>query len=370
MQVVTQLARIVFVIIACGGPANAQTPSAPVENPAATPIPIVSQTQQREIKSPWLLAPLFSSNPKLGAAGGAIAGYMRYFDAESRLSVFGVMYQYTSTHSQIAGVFARTSFGADHHRIVGIGAFGNVKNDYDDYLGTGQPLKTDSALAAGAARYLYRFWGNWLAGPQANALNYQVAGATPEDDLVLETIGVRDFNSVAIGASLMHDSRDNEDMPTKGWFLNVNNLAYREGLGGSASYDAYRADLRVFWPHGRGHVLAFRQFNWFTTDAPTAAQASVILRGYKLGQYLAPNMSSLEVEERISFNPRWGATLFTGFAGLYGNTTVPLDRTIYPTVGGGVHFVLKPKERMIVNAEFAQGTSDNRGFYVKLGYAW
>jgi hypothetical protein len=155
VQVVTQLARIVFVIIACGGPANAQTPSAPVENPAAAPIPIVSQTQQREIKSPWLLAPLFSSNPKLGAAGGAIAGYMRYFDAESRLSVFGVMYQYTSTHSQIAGVFARTSFGADHHRIVGIGAFGNVKNDYDDYLGTGQPLKTDSALAAGAARYLY-----------------------------------------------------------------------------------------------------------------------------------------------------------------------------------------------------------------------
>ena len=41
----------------------------------------------------------------------------------------------------------------------------------------------------------------------------------------------------------MHDSRDNEDMPTRGWFLNLNNLAYREALGGSASYDAYRADI-------------------------------------------------------------------------------------------------------------------------------
>jgi hypothetical protein len=38
----------------------------------------------------------------------------------------------------------------------------------------------------------------------------------------------------------MHDSRDNEDMPTRGWLLNVNNLAYREALGGSSSFDAYR----------------------------------------------------------------------------------------------------------------------------------
>jgi len=361
---------VVFAVLAFCESAAAQPQAAPTEIPAPTPIAHVVQEPAREIKSPWLIAPVFSSNPKLGTAGGAIAGYMRYFDPESRLSVFGVMYQYTSTKSQIAGVFARTSFAADHHRIVAIGAFGNVKNDYDDYLGTGQPLKTDSALAAGAARYLYRAWGNWFAGGQANALNYQVAGATPEDDLVLETIGVRDFNSAAIGATVMHDSRDNEDMPTKGWFLNLNNLAYREGLGGSANYDAYRADLRAFWPHGQGHVLAIRQFNWLTNDAPTAAQASVILRGYKLGQYLAPYMSSVEAEERLSFNQRWGATLFVGVAGLYGDTAVPLERSIYPTVGGGVHFVLKPKERMIVNAEFAQGTADNRGFYVKLGYAW
>ena len=96
----------------------------------------------------------------------------------------------------------------------------------------------------------------------------------------------------------MHDSRDNEDMPTTGWFLNVNNIAYLEALGGSASFDAYRVDLKTFWKHGSGHVLAVRQYNWLTSDAPSAAQATVILRGYKQGQYLSPYMSSLEVEER------------------------------------------------------------------------
>jgi len=197
-----------------------------------------------------------------------------------------------------------------------------------------------------------------------------VLGASPEDELVLETLGVRGFKSAALGAVVMHDSRDSEDMPTTGWLLNVNNLAYREGLGGSSSFDAYRVDLRTFWKHGGGHVLAVRQFNWLTNDAPPAAAATVTIRGYKQGQYLSPYMSSAEVEERLAFNARWGATLFAGASGLYGEALVPLERSIYPTVGAGLHFVLKPKERLILNLEYAQGIGDNRGVYLKLGYAW
>ena len=81
-------------------------------------------------------------------------------------------------------------------------------------------------------------------------------------------------------------------------------------------------------------------------------------------------MSSLEVEERLAFSARWGATLFGGPAGLYGEAPVPLDRSLYPTFGAGLHFVLKPVQRMIVNLEFPPGTADNRGVYLKLGYAW
>jgi hypothetical protein len=313
---------------------------------------------------------MFSSSPKLGTAVGGLGAYMHVFDPESRVSLFGAMYRYTSTHSQIFSAFARTSSGADHHRIVLIAAFGLIKNDYDDYLGTGQPLKTDDDLKALAGRYLFRAKGDWFIGAQGSAANYQVLGATAEDDLVLETLGVRGFKSAALGINLMHDSRDNEDKPTKGWFSNLNNLAYREALGGSDSFDAYRLDLRAFWQHGGGHVLALRQYNWLTSDAPSAAQGTVILRGYKQGQYLSPYMSSLELEERLTFKKRWGATLFAGAAELYGDAPVALDRTTYPTIGAGVHFVIKPVERMIVNLEYAQGVGDSRGIYLKLGHAW
>jgi len=352
---------VMLAAVALSASAHAEQPS-----PDAPAQPVASD----EPRSPWLLVPVFSSSPKLGTSGGGLGAYMHTFDEDSRVSLFGVMYQYTTTHSQIAAAFARASFGADHHRIVTIALFGQIENDYEDYLGTGQPLMTEDDLKALAARYLFRATGDWFIGAPGNAANYQVLGVTAEDDLALETLGVRGFNSAAVGAVLMHDSRDNEDMPTTGWLLNVNNLAYREALGGAESFDAYRVDLRTFWKHGGSHVLAVRQLNWLTNDAPTAAQATVILRGYKFGEYLSPYMSSLEVEERLSFNPRWGATLFAGAAQLYGEAPVSLERTTYPTIGAGLHFVLKPKERILVNLEYAQGIGDNRGVYLKLGHSW
>ncbi len=356
-----QLLAVLLVTIAVSGFASAQQPASPEES---------AQPATEKARSPWLLLPVFSSSPKLGTAGGGLGAYMHKFDADSRLSIFGMLYEYTSTHSQIASAFARTSFGADHHRIVAVAAFGNIKNDYDDYLGTGQPLKTDDDLKAFVARYLFRVKGDWFIGAQGSAANYQVLGATDEDELAIDTLGVRGFKSAALGAVLMHDSRDNEDMPTTGWFLNVNNLAYREALGGQASYDAYRVDLRAFWKHGGRHVLALRQNNWLTSDAPVAAEATVILRGYKFGQYLSPYMSSLELEERLSFSKRWGATVFAGAAGLYGEAAVKPERNFYPDIGAGVHYVIKPAEHMLVNLEYAQGRGDSRGIYMKLGYAW
>jgi hypothetical protein len=92
--------------------------------------------------------------------------------------------------------------------------------------------------------------------------------------------------------------------------VNVNRFVYREASGGTDSFGAYRADFKLFLRYGSGHVLAVRQNNWITNSAPAAAKATVILRSDKFGEYLAPYMSSVEAEERLSLASRWGATLF------------------------------------------------------------
>jgi hypothetical protein len=322
-------------------------------------------------RSPWLLAPVFNANPKLGASFGAMAGYIYYFDAKSRPTIFAVTGQYTSTQSILAGVFARMSFASDHQRVLAGALYGNIKNDYDDYLGTGVPLKNNAELFSLFARYTYRVAGNWFIGGQGIAQNFQIAGETDYDDQILDDLGLVPYKSVGLGLVVQYDSRNNENMPTQGWFLNLNNVFFREDLGGEADYDVYRLELRYYIPHGKRHVIALRQMNHLTNDAPTAARAPVQLRGYKVGQYSGEFMSSVEAEERYRFANRWTATLFAGVACLYGGDLDCFDdANVYPNVGAGIQYILKPKAGIVMNLEFAAGKNEDFGIYLKMAYAY
>jgi hypothetical protein len=345
---------------------------------AASVGPSALASEQKEKKkakadseSPWLLVPSLSSNPKLGTSLGGLAGYMHYFDPESKVSIFGASAQYTSTDSIVAAVFAKASFRADHHRLLALAAGGDIKNNYDDFLGTGMPLKTEDHLRAFAARYQYRVWGDWFVGVQAVNTNYQILGQTTLDNDMLQTLGLTGFSGGGIGANVNLDSRDSEYSPHTGWLVNVNNIAYRDWIAGSYNYDAYRADARYYWGHGDGNVLALRQNNQWTVDAPKSAYAPVVLRGYKFGQYLGQHMSSLEAEERLRIAARWTATVFVGVGCLYGGNLTCADKAnVYPDAGAGVQYVIKEKEGMVLNLEYAKGKGDNEGVLLKFGYGF
>ncbi len=340
---------------------------------AAAPIgpSALAAGQKEEKESPWLLAPMLSSNPKLGTSVGGMAGYMYYFDPQSRASIFALNAQYTSTHSLITALVAKTSFGADHHRLLVLASGGNIKNDYADFLGTGMPLKSEDHLRAFALRYQYRLWGDWFVGAQYVNTNYQILGQSALDNEVLQTLGLTGFSGGGVGANVNLDSRDSEYSPQRGWLVNVNNIAYRQGLGGQYDYDAYRADVRYYWGHGNSNVLVLRANNQWTVDAPKSAYAPITLRGYKFGEYLGQYMSSLEVEERLHLAPRWTATLFAGVGCLYGGTLNCTDsENLYPDVGAGIQYVIKQKEGMVMNLEIAKGKGDNEGAYLKFGYGY
>jgi hypothetical protein len=322
-------------------------------------------------ESPWLLAPVMALNPKLGFSLGAIVGYMFYFDEQSKFSMLGINFQYTSTGSVIAGLVAKLSFGEDHHRVIGLALAGNIRNDYDDFLGTGIPLKSNDELRALFGRYLYRVWGDWFVGAQAVSTNYAIIGDSEVDEAALAVLGLSGFRSGGLGAVIFHDSRDSETMPTRGFYVNANNIGYREWLAGDENFDTYRLDSRAFIPEGGGHVLALRQMNQWTVDAPPSAFAPIQLRGYKMGQYLGKYMSSIEAEQRFRLGERFSAPAFTGVGFLYGNGQSLNDpNSIYPNIGAGLQFILKEKEGIVANLEFAAGKRENYGVYIKLGYGF
>ena len=118
-------------------------------------------------------------------------------------------------------------------------------------------------------------------------------------------------------------------------------------------------------------MLAARQSNQWTQDAPLGAYAPVQLRGYTVGEYLGKSMSSIEVEERHRFAERWTATLFGGVACLYGGNRSGCSRSdLFPSVGA--RRAVRPQagagHRRQPGVRGRKGRQQRVLF--KMGYAW
>lgn len=324
-----------------------------------------------KISSPWLFTPTVSSDPKLGTTVGVMAAYLYSFDKESPASMFGAAASYSSTDSIIGGAFARAYFDKGTQRLNAFIGGGNIKNEYSDYLGSGLPLSTTDDLKVFAVKYLHQAKGHWFAGFQAANTNYTISGDDVISEDLLQRIGLVGFDSIGVGLAAQYDSRDNQNSPSSGHSLEINNLAYRKSFGGDASFDTYNLHLKSFFEHGSNNVLALKLSGKWTSGAPAGGYSSVDLRGYTRGQYLAPHMTSFEIEERYSIYGRWGGTLFAGAACLYGNEASCGNKKYwYPSAGVGIRYLIKPEEAMVVSMDLAYGKSDNNGFYMKFGQAF
>lgn len=316
--------------------------------------------------SKWFGTPLVSSDPKVSTSVGALAGYMYSFDEVSPPSIFAATGTYSTTDSWFLGVFAKTHFGKDRHRLT-TGAFtGIIRNDYSDFLGSGLPVQTTDDLTAYALRYVTRVYGHWYVGPQAVSTNYIISGDDAFSSGIIELIGLTGFDSNGLGLLAQYDTRDNQYSPSSGQVFEVHNMAFREALGGDVSFDAYHADYQYYHLHGKGHVLALHAKGRWTDDAPPSGYSSVDLRGYTRGQYLAPHMTLAEVEERFVLTQKWGLAAFAGLAVLYGGDRDSSEDQLFPAGGGGVRYKLND-EGLVVRTELAVGKDDNWGFYLQFG---
>lgn len=87
-------------------------------------------------------------------------------------------------------------------------------------------------------------------------------------------------------------------------------------------------------------------------------------------------MSSFELDERLRFGERWGATLYVGIACLYGDglngnrMQCDANDNVYTSVAAGLYYVLKPVEKIVATLEYADGEGENRGVYLRFGWGF
>lgn len=338
----------------------------------------VAETEDREApsekaerESPWVIAPKFSSDPKVGTSLGFLAGYLFKLDPKSTSSMAGAMASYSNTDSFIGTAFLRSYWNEDQKRFTAALGGGRIKNDYSDFLGSGLPASTTDEMKLAYARYLQAVRSNWFVGVQGVYTNYLAVGDDFRTDEVLKALGLTGIDSGALGLVVMYDDRNNQNAPTGGKLLNINNFAYREALGGDENFDTLNLEFKHYITHAEGKVFAYHVSGRWTHDAPNSGYSSVNLRGYTRGQYLAPHSVAIEAEERFHIRGRFGLNIFAGVACLYGDGQDCGERdSLFPSAGIGGEYMLKPSEQMVVTVDYAKGEGENSGFYVRFGQAF
>lgn len=321
-------------------------------------------------RSPWLLVPLVSSGPKLGTSVGAMGAYIHRFDEASPPSLIGVQAKYSNTGSSTVGAGGKLYFNEDRDRVVVGMAGGKATNDYLDFLGTGLEVHDDEQIRGYFLRYQHRVMPHLYLGVQAVRSNYGVDGVDVLSDQILDEAGITGVDAAGLGIALSYDSRDNQHNPSSGAYAQLYNVAFRESLGGDVSYDVYNADWRWYVRTGENNVVALHASARWTHDAPASREATVQMRGYTRGQYLGKNSLAFEAENRYMFRPQWGGKVFAGATCLYGDGKSCSGDNLYPMAGLGAFYIIKPKENMLVSVDYAKGSGDNHGFYIRFGHSF
>ena len=331
---------------------------------------------------PWLITPTLAADPKLGTNVGGVVAYIKKLDRQSTASMVGASVSYSDTDSITGGVGAQLFWGGDARRLILLAGGAEINNEYDDFLGTGQTAETQDSVHAVGFRYLQQIGkSDWLAGVQGLSTNYAV-GAEGYIDGLLNIIGLSGFDATGLGFVVQHDTVDSQRDPTNGHLYTLHNMAYRESLGGEASFDVVFSDFRWYrsldkltiGQSGRPPVFALQMKGRFTEDAPLSGFSSVSLPGYTMGNYLSEDYAHLLMEGRFPISRKFGLVAFGGIGCQFGDDIAGQDMECsehtFPSVGAGISYMLKEEASVLIRLEIAKGKNDNEALYLRFGHAF
>ena len=373
------LSSMLSVMISSG--AAAQDAEAAEQTSASTE-EMVDEPKPEAKQKPWLITPTLSADPKLGANIGGLIAYVKKLDADSTPSMTGLSVSYSDTDSVTGALFSQLYWKADTRRLSLLAAGADINNEYDDFLGTGETVETQDNVHTFGFRYLHQLRpGGWFAGIQGISTNYTV-GADRLLEGMLDQIGLSGFDAAGLGLVFQHDTMDNQRDPSSGHLLTLHNFAYREGLGGEASFDVGYADLRWYrtigrfsvGKSGRSPVIAVQVKGRFTADAPLSGYSSVNLPGYTMGNYLSRHYSHVLLDARIPLARKLGLVAFGGVGCQFGEDIAGRDLSCsdatFPSIGVGVSYMLKEEASVLIRLEIAKGKSDNEALYLRFGHSF
>lgn len=286
--------------------------------PSATPLgPGADAGQESETvgfgNGSVIVAPVPFSNPMIGGGLALGAGYLFRTAPDTKTSVLGIGAMRSDNGSNAAGLVVNLAFSENRWLLESF--IGEAKIRYDLFTSLGTvPIRQDGVL--GRFKLAYGVTPDLSFG---GTLRYLDTSIAPDSSLGLPPALSPDLDMeiVTLGLTAEWDKRDESDYPTSGFRIS-SELARAIVLGGSSRrYTTANAKFDYFHAPTNSGVLALRAvICGVSTDTPFFDQCSIgatdSFRGFNSTEFLDLRSTSVQVEYRHRFSPRWGGVAFGG----------------------------------------------------------
>jgi hypothetical protein len=191
-------------------------------------------------------------------------------------------------------------------------------------------------------------------------------------------LGYRGYQVLGIAPMLAIESRDNQNYPRTGSFIELQLLGYPAWSNSFTSFFNVRLDARKYVPLAwisKRDVLALHFFaNINTGNVPFRDMADIgganVMRGYYTGFYRYKNLYAFQAEYRA------GLWRFMGIDAWLGAAFTPMkwhsigDNPVKPNAGVGLRFMINQKDKLNVRVDQGFGKSQQQGFYLDIAEAF
>lgn len=220
-----------------------------------------------------------------------------------------------------------------------------------------------------ASNFKWRFVEGWYAGVQLEFVRSRLTETEEDGQLdVGRFLGTETGQAAGLGVLLEWDSRNNIFFPTSGRFHHLSAVRFVPFFGSDYDFSRYTIDLREYIPLSRGHVLALQAFTQIITGQPPFYMMSMLggpnkMRGYFYGRYRDRNMCAFQAEYRFPVWGPFGGGVFAGMGDVSRDIGDLFSKSLKPTYGFGLRFLLDPKERINLRVDFGFGKGTS-GIYL------
>ena len=323
--------------------------------------------------------PIVITEPAVGYGGGVMLLYFSESLAESGRrakesgetmtppNVTGVGALGTENGSRGAGLFHFHTWDGDRYRYLGALANGRANLDYYGALNRGRSYELKGTFLV--QQLLARIGdSHWYIGPRYTYFKSDTRfTGEAADELRLKD---HELSVGKLGLVVDYDSRDNMFYPTRGSYAELEAQFARGWLGGSKSFETYRARGYSWLPLNPKWTLGVRLDGQTTGGSvPFYAQPYIDLRGVSRGRYQDKTALVAETELRWNVTPRWSVSGFTGIGKAYGRWRTFSEADNVVSVGAGFRYLIARKLGLAVGIDVAH-SKDQNAFYIQVGSAW